>query len=221
MNTGRGAGRGETERTGRSTRLQHQTQIASGTKATERRAGIQPPPSRTPGQDGPAPARSSCLRQLTSDGLVFFLIFFGFPLICTEVIRHFRRSKNLSLLGDYTAPSSLPVALLPFPSSPEIRPAPRALLPQKRAEERHGGQALRRESSEGEWEGFAVTRERRSPLAPHRGEFPEQQIARSTQAQVAEFKSCFSHLNSVLLGNFFNLCALIFPLTSQHCGCIK
>ena len=150
INTGRGAGRrrrrGQAGQPGCRTRLK-------SLAAQKRRSAEQeskPPHPGPRAKTGPAPARSSCLRQLTSDGLVVLLIFFGFPLICTEVIRHFRRSKDLSLLSDYTAPSSLPVAPPPFPSSPEVKPAPRALLPQKRAEERHGGDALRRESRKGE-----------------------------------------------------------------------
>lgn len=68
---------------------------AGGRRAGAAAAGTQRPP-RTRPPPGPAGAG---LCPLTSDGLVVLLVLFGFALIRTEVIRHFRSSEGLGSAG--------------------------------------------------------------------------------------------------------------------------
>lgn len=129
----------ETEKAGRLTLLPPRTKsqaVQKGPRAGQE-SSLPPGPSLilTPGG-------SSWLSQLTSDGLVFLLLFFGFALIGTEVIRHFERSKALGSLV-ITQHLLRFRWCLPFPSSPEVKSAPRApFLRAPEAEESHWRETL-------------------------------------------------------------------------------
>lgn len=129
----------ETEKAGRLTLLPPRTtsQAAQKGPSAGQESSLPPGPSLilTPGG-------GSWLSQLTSDGLVFLLLFFGFALIGTEVIWHFKRSKGLGSLM-ITQHLLRFRWCLPFPSSPEVKSAARApLLRAPEAEEGHGRETL-------------------------------------------------------------------------------
>lgn len=130
----------ERKRAGRLTRLQPAIKSLAAQKGVEYRA-----PDRTAASPpGPSPvltpARSSCLCQLTSDRLVVLLLLFGFPLIRTEVIRHFRRFNRLSCV-EITQHLPRFRWCLPFSFSPEVEPAPRTLYSAHRRRKRGLGDA--------------------------------------------------------------------------------